>query len=76
MFSSVPSGNIKNLVVSITSKEGFSLYNSPNAYANMYLKTLNSELYDILVSSSTAVSDKLNISVDATIPRQLQLFVN
>ena len=60
--SAVQNANIKNLVVSITSKDGFLLYDSPNAYVNMYLKTPSGGLYDILASSSAA-SDKINITI-------------
>ena len=63
VIPNVRSGNTKNIVMSITSKEEFSLYNSPNAYAHRYLKSPNGELYDILAPSSTAVSDKLNVLV-------------
>ena len=65
VFSTVQNANIKNLVVSITPKVGFSLYTNTNAYANMYLKTPNGEVYDIL-ASSFAASDKLNITIDTT----------
>ena len=65
VFSVVQNANIKNLVVSITPKVGFSLYTNTNAYANMYLKTPNGEVYDIL-ASSFAASDKLNITIDTT----------
>ena len=50
VFSAVQNANIKNLVVSITPKVGFSLYTNTNAYVNMYLKTPNGEVYDILAS--------------------------
>ena len=65
VFSAVQNANIKNLVVSITPKVGFSLYTNTNAYANMYLKTPNGEVYDIL-ASSFAEEDKLNITIDTT----------
>ena len=65
VFSTVQNANIKNLVVSITPKVGFSLYTNTNAYANMYLKTPNGEVYDIL-ASSFAEEDKLNITIDTT----------
>ena len=65
VFSTVQNANIKNLVVSITPKVGFSLYTNTNAYTNMYLKTPNGEVYDIL-ASSFAASDKLNITIDTT----------
>ena len=68
VFSTVQNANIKNLVVSITPKVGFSLYTNTNAYANMYLKTPNGEVYDILASSFAGPDkpDKLNITIDTT----------
>ena len=68
VFSVVQNANIKNLVVSITPKVGFSLYTNTNAYANMYLKTPNGEVYDILASSFAGPDkpDKLNITIDTT----------
>ena len=68
VFSTVQNANIKNLVVSITPKVGFSLYTNTNAYTNMYLKTPNGEVYDILASSFAGPDkpDKLNITIDTT----------
>jgi hypothetical protein len=65
VFSATQSGETKNLVVSISPKVGFSLYTNLNAYTNMYLKTENGELYEVL-ASSYAASDKISISISTT----------
>ena len=65
VFSSIQTGSTKNLVVSITPKVGFSLFTNENAYANMYLKTPNGNLYDVL-ATSYVTEDKINITVSTT----------
>jgi hypothetical protein len=64
VFSAVQNDGIKNLVVTITAKVGFSLYTSANAYANMYLKTPNG-LYEVL-SSAPETPDRISIAVRTT----------
>ena len=64
VFSATQSGDIRNVVVSITPKVGFSLPTNPNAYTNMYLKTPNGDLYDI-IGSSYADSDRINLTINA-----------
>jgi hypothetical protein len=65
VFSETQNGETKNLVVSITPKVGFSLYTNPNAYTNMYLKTPNGELYEV-VATSYAAPDKIGIAISTT----------
>jgi hypothetical protein len=65
VFSSTQSGATKNLVVAITPKVGFSLFTNANAYANMYLKTPDGNLYDV-VASSYASADKISITINTT----------
>lgn len=65
VFSAAQSAETKNLVVSITPKVGFQLLSSANPYGNMYLKTPNGELYDV-VSSGKVAEDKISIAISTT----------
>ena len=65
VFSTQQNGATKTIVVDVTTKVGFSLYTTNDAYAKMYLKTDDGELYDV-ISSEYASLNQIRLTIITT----------